>query len=117
MDDRRDALDAAVRMAVTMAVTAFLALILLLRSGGWAALALIPLAVAVLAYNRRRASRARLRRNRAGSLRPSPCRPAHSIADGPGQHGKRQSGMLNEQWCDHVAAGNPPALHARIHRL
>jgi hypothetical protein len=51
VDDRRDTLDAAVRLAATMAVTAFAALILLVRSGWWALLALIPLAVAALAYN------------------------------------------------------------------
>jgi hypothetical protein len=51
VDDRRDALDAAVRLAATMAVTAFAALALLVCSGWWALLALIPLAVAALAYN------------------------------------------------------------------
>lgn len=51
VDDRRDTLDAAVRMAATMAVTALASLALLIRSGWWLLLALIPLAVAVLAYN------------------------------------------------------------------
>jgi hypothetical protein len=51
VDDRRDALDAAVRMAATMAVTAIASLVLLLLSGWWILLALIPLAIAVLAYN------------------------------------------------------------------
>ena len=51
VDDRRDTLDAAVRMAATMAVTAIASLALLVRSGWWVMLALIPLSVAVLAYN------------------------------------------------------------------
>ena len=51
VDDRRDALDAAVRMAATMAVTAIASFVLLLRSGWWILLVLIPLGIAVLAYN------------------------------------------------------------------
>jgi hypothetical protein len=51
VDDRRNALDASVRMTATMTVTALLALVLLLRSGWWVLLALMPLAVAVLAYH------------------------------------------------------------------
>ena len=51
VDDRRDTLDAAVRMAATMAVTAIASFVLLLRSGWWILLALIPLGIAVLAYN------------------------------------------------------------------
>jgi hypothetical protein len=51
VDDRRDALDSAVRMAVTMVVTTIVSLVLLLWSGWWVLLALIPLGVVVLAYN------------------------------------------------------------------
>jgi hypothetical protein len=51
VDDRRDTLDTAVRMAVTMAVTAITSVVLLLLSGWWVLLALIPLGIAVLAYN------------------------------------------------------------------
>ncbi len=51
VDDRRDALDAAVRIAVTMAVTAIASLVLLLWSGWWVLLVLMPLGVTVLAYN------------------------------------------------------------------
>lgn len=51
IDDRRDTLDTAVRMAATMIVTAIASLILLLLSGWWILLALIPLGMAVLAYN------------------------------------------------------------------
>jgi len=51
VDDRRDALDSAVRMAVTMAVTTVVSLVLLLWSGWWVLLALIPLGVAVVTYN------------------------------------------------------------------
>ena len=51
VDDRRDTLDAAVRMTATMAVTAIASVALLLRSGWLILLALIPLGIAVLAYN------------------------------------------------------------------
>ncbi len=51
VDDRRDTLDTAVRMAATMAATAVASLVLLLLSGWWMLLALIPLGLAVLAYN------------------------------------------------------------------
>jgi hypothetical protein len=51
VDDRRDTLDAAVRMTATMAVTAIASLVLLLRSGWWILLVLIPLGIAALAYN------------------------------------------------------------------
>jgi hypothetical protein len=51
VDDRRDTLDGAVRMAATMAVTAIASLILLACSGWWVLLALVPAGIAVLAYN------------------------------------------------------------------
>jgi len=51
VDDRRDTLDAAVRMTATMAPTALIALALLAWSGWWMTLALLPLAIAVLAYH------------------------------------------------------------------
>jgi hypothetical protein len=51
VDDRRDTLDGAVRMAAIMAVTAIASLVLLSCSGWWVLLALIPLGIAVLAYN------------------------------------------------------------------
>jgi hypothetical protein len=51
VDDRRDTLDAAVRMAATMAVTAIASFVLLLQSGCWILIVLIPVGVAVLAYN------------------------------------------------------------------
>ena len=106
VDDRRDALDAAVRMAVTMAVTAFLALMLLLRSGGWAALALIPLAVAVLAYNS--AVQAALAYAEtvqvAFDLHRADLLTALRMEPPTRQEAER---MLNEQWCDHWRQGIP----------
>jgi hypothetical protein len=51
VDDRRDTLDAAVRMAATMAVTAIASFVLLLQSGWWILLVLIPLSMAALSYN------------------------------------------------------------------
>ena len=42
VDDRRDTLDASVRLAATMAVTALASLVLLLGAGWWTALALLP---------------------------------------------------------------------------
>jgi hypothetical protein len=51
VDDRRDTLDGAVRMASTMAVTAIAAVLLLACSSWWVLLALVPTGIAVLAYN------------------------------------------------------------------
>ncbi|MFH0519319.1 hypothetical protein ACHBTE_19370 [Streptomyces sp. M41] len=51
VDDRRNALDTAVRMAATGALTAVFATALLSRSGWWLCLALLPAALAVLAYS------------------------------------------------------------------
>ncbi|MGY0465965.1 hypothetical protein ACW14Y_37765 [Kitasatospora sp. cg17-2] len=50
VDDRRDALDAAVRIAAVMTATAVAAGVLLLRTGWWLLLALVPLLVAAAAY-------------------------------------------------------------------
>ena len=50
VDDRRDVLDSAGRMAVTAATTVVAALFLLWGSGWWLALATVPAAVAVVAY-------------------------------------------------------------------
>ncbi|WP_207929124.1 hypothetical protein, partial [Actinomadura sp. 6K520] len=50
VDDRRDSLDLAARMAVTMAFTAVATFALLLASGWWLLLALVPLALAWTAY-------------------------------------------------------------------
>ncbi|MFC9931888.1 hypothetical protein [Streptomyces sp. NPDC127190] len=51
VDDRRNALDAAVRMTATGAVTAVVSTALLVRSGWWVCLVLLPLAMAVTAYS------------------------------------------------------------------
>jgi hypothetical protein len=106
VDDRRDALDASVRMAATMTVTTLVALILLIQSGWWTLLALIPLAVAVLAYNG--AVQAALayaetvqvafdlhRADLLTALRMEP--PARQDTER----------ILNEQWCDHWRQGIP----------
>ncbi|MFI9328747.1 hypothetical protein ACIGZJ_14515 [Kitasatospora sp. NPDC052868] len=50
VDDRRDALDGAVRIAAVMAATSVVAGVLLLRTGWWWLLALVPLVVAAAAY-------------------------------------------------------------------
>ncbi|KQC37195.1 hypothetical protein [Frankia sp. ACN1ag] len=51
MSDRRNTLDAAARLSVTMAATAVVAAVLLLPSSSWwACLALIPLTIARVAY-------------------------------------------------------------------
>ncbi|MER5466386.1 hypothetical protein ABT010_38260 [Streptomyces sp. NPDC002668] len=50
VDDRRDTLDGAARMAAVMAVTTLAAAVLLARSGWWLMLALVPLAVSFLSY-------------------------------------------------------------------
>ncbi|HKT03656.1 MAG TPA: hypothetical protein VJT31_29360, partial [Rugosimonospora sp.] len=50
VDDRRDTLDTAARLAVTAGITAIASAALLARSGWWLLLALAPLGVAALAY-------------------------------------------------------------------
>jgi hypothetical protein len=50
VDDRRDTLDAAARMAVIMLLTAVTALLLLCGAGWWLLLALLPLGMSVLSY-------------------------------------------------------------------
>jgi hypothetical protein len=106
VDDRRDALDASVRMTATMTVTVLLALVLLLRSGWWMLLALLPLAVAVLAYvaavqaalayaETVQASFDLHHADLLAALRIQP--PAEPEAER----------ILNEQWCDHWRQGIP----------
>jgi hypothetical protein len=112
VDDRRDTLDASVRLAATMAVTALASLGLLLGAGWWTALALIPPGVAALAYNA--AVQAALayaetvhvafdlhRADLLTALRMTP--PARQDAER----------ALNEQWCDHWRQGIP--LPATLH--
>jgi hypothetical protein len=50
VDDRRDTVDAAARMAVTTAATALVSAALLARTGWWLCLALVPVAVSWVAY-------------------------------------------------------------------
>ncbi|MFD5081691.1 hypothetical protein ACFWOG_03505 [Kitasatospora sp. NPDC058406] len=50
VDDRRDGLDGAVRIAAVMTATAAAAGVLLLRTGWWLLLALLPLVIASAAY-------------------------------------------------------------------
>lgn len=51
VDDRRDTLDAVARLSATAAVTGLVAVVLLAGSGGWPALALVPLGLSVIAYH------------------------------------------------------------------
>jgi hypothetical protein len=51
VDDRRDTLDATIRMTATMVMTTVASGILLLQSRWWILLTLIPLLIAVLAYS------------------------------------------------------------------
>ena len=112
VDDRRDALDASVRLAATMTVTALASLVLLAGSGWPTALALVPLAMAVLAYNA--AVQAALgyaetvhvafdlhRADLLTALRMDP----------PGRQDAET--ILNEQLCDHWRQGIP--LPATLH--
>jgi hypothetical protein len=50
VDDRRDMLDSAGRMTVTAATMFLAGMVLLWGSGGWLALALVPAAIAAIAY-------------------------------------------------------------------
>jgi hypothetical protein len=106
VDDRRDALDAAVRMAVTMTVTAITSLVLLLWSGWWLLLILMPLGVAVLAYNG--AVQAALAYTEtvyvAFDLHRADLLTALRM-DPPSQRDAER--ILNEQWCDLWRQGIP----------
>ena len=113
VDDRRDALDASVRMTATMTVTVLLALVLLLRSDWWMLLALIPLAVALLAYSAAvqgalayaetvQASFDLHHADLLAALRMQP--PTQPEAER----------ILNEQWCDHWRQGIPPPPNPRL---
>lgn len=106
VDDRRDTLDASVRLAATMAVTSLASLPLLLGSAWWTMLALVPFGVAVLAYHA--AVQAALayaetvhvafdlhRADLLSALRMDP----------PGQQDAERA--LHEQWCDHWRQGIP----------
>ena len=106
VDDRRDALDAAVRMAVTMAVTAIASLVVLLWSGWWVLLVLMPLGVAVLAYNG--AVQAALAYAEtvyvAFDLHRADLLTALRMEPPTRQETER---ILNEQWCDLWRQGIP----------
>jgi len=106
VDDRRDALDAAVRMAVTMTVTAIASLVLLLWSGWWLLLVLMPLSVAGLAYNG--AVQAALAYAEtvyvAFDLHRADLLTALRMAPPAQQDAER---ILNEQWCDLWRQGIP----------
>jgi len=106
IDDRRDTLDTAVRMAATMAVTVIASFVLLLGSGWWILLALIPLGVAVLAYNA--AVQAALAYSEivhvAFDLHRADLLAALRVELPRRQDAER---ALNEQWCDLWRQGIP----------
>jgi hypothetical protein len=106
VDDRRDALDASVRMTATMTVTALLALALLLRSSWWTLLASMPLAVAVLTYGAAvQAALAYAETVRASfDLHHADLLAALRIHPPTQPEAER---ILNEQWCDHWRQGIP----------
>jgi hypothetical protein len=106
VDDRRDALDASVRMTATMTVTALLALVLLLQSGWWMLLAWMPLAVAVLAYHGSvQAALAYAETVQAAfDLHHADLLAALRIEPPTQPDAER---ILNEQWCDHWRQGIP----------
>ena len=99
-------LDASVRLAATMAVTALASLVLLLGAGWSIVLALIPLSVAALAYNA--AVRAALAFAEtvhvAFDLHRADLLTALRM-DLPGQ--REAERILNERWCDHWRQGIP----------
>jgi hypothetical protein len=111
IDDRRDTLDAAIRMTATMAVTAIAALALLLRSGWWILLVLIPLAIAALAYNG--GVQAALAYSEAVhvafDLHRADLLTALRMAPPRRQETER---TLNEQWCDLWRQGIPYRTHS-----
>jgi len=106
VDDRRDALDAAVRMTATTAVTAIASLGLLARSGWWILLTLLPLGVAILAYNA--AVQAALAYAESVHVAFDPHRADLLTAlrmDLPRRQDTERT--LNEQWCDLWRQGIP----------
>lgn len=106
VDDRRDALDAAVRLTATMAPAALIALALLAPSGWQMTLALIPLAIAALAYHAAvhaalayaEAVHVAFDLHRADLLTALRMEP-------PARPGTEQT--LNSQWCDLWRQGIP----------
>ena len=106
VDDRRDTLDASVRLAATMAVTALASLVLLLGSAWWIVLALVPLAVAVLAYNA--AVQAALAYAETVHVAFDLHRADLLTALRMQLPGRQDAEcILNEQWCDHWRQGIP----------
>jgi hypothetical protein len=106
VDDRRDNLDATTRMTATMAVTSVTSLILLVGSNWWILLALVPLGIAVLAYNA--STRSALAYSEAVhvafDLHRADLLTALRMELPRQQHAER---ALNEQWCDLWRQGIP----------
>jgi hypothetical protein len=106
VDDRRDTLDASIRLAATMTVTTLASLVLLFGAGWRTVLALIPLGVAGLAYDA--AVQAALAYAEtvhvAFDLHRADLLTALRM-ELPGQQDAER--ILNEQWCDHWRQGIP----------
>lgn len=117
VDDRRDALDTAIRMAATMSVTTLVALVLLVRCGWWVLLILMPSAIAVLAYNGAVQGALAYAEivQAAFDLQHGDLLTALRM-EAPGRLGTERA--LNEQWCDHWRQGIPlpPALEFDAHK-
>jgi hypothetical protein len=106
VDDLRDGLDAAARLVVTMTVTSAASVLLLGWSGWWTLLALVPLAVAVVAY--RGAVQAAL----AYSAGVHVAFDLHrfDLLKALNTHlpnAPRDERLVNEQWCDLWRQGVP----------
>lgn len=113
VDDRRDTLDGAVRMAATMAVTAIASLLLLACSGWWVLLFSIPAGITVLAYNAAVQAALAYARDRARGLRSAPGRPARRAADGTARKAGRRT-CPEPAVVRSVAPGNTVACGARV---
>jgi hypothetical protein len=115
VDDRRDALDSAVRMSATMTATAVVSVILLLGSGWWTLLALLPAGMAALAYNGAVQSALAYAETVqvAFDLHRADLLTALRM-ELPAQQQNEYS--LNQQWCDLWRQGIPlpPALRYRV---
>jgi len=106
VDDRRDSLDMATRMAVTMALTSVATVALLLASRLWLLLALLPVALAWASYRGAvhaalayaESVEAAVDLHRADLLSALRMKPAEKPVD---------ERRLNEQWCDHWRQGVP----------
>ena len=89
-------------MTATMTATAIASFVLLVRSGWWILLALIPLGLAILAYNAAVHAALAYSETVHVAFDSTGARPAHSLADGPaeaaGHRKDPEPAMVRDLW-------------------